>query len=180
MDGSTPRAPRIPERGEEEDQMKLSRWGLAVLAVWVAGCAAEPSRPVHGNEKPQAPVSLKVDQVDQGGGRYAITVVATPTDDLKSAQLRLILPAGVTSLDDDKPMAIGATPKGHGLTLTRHVQLDGVAGADVVADVRVDDGATRRNRAQIIRIGAARPAEAPRPVTTVTLPNGDKIEEVRQ
>jgi hypothetical protein len=158
--------------------MKHSGWCLAVLSVWVVACAAEP-RPVHGSDKPQAPVSLKVTQANQGGGRYEITLVATPTDNVKSAQLRLILPAGVTSVEEDKPVAFGASAKGHSLTLTRHVQLT-VPGADVIADVRIDDGVSQRNRPQIIRVGAARPAEAAKPTTQVTLPNGDVVEEVRQ
>lgn len=159
--------------------MKHSVWCLAVLSVWAAACATEPSRPVHGSDKPQAPVSLKVAKSDQGGGRYEITLVATPTDDVKSAQLRLVLPAGVTSVEADKPVAFGPTQKGRTLTLTRHVQLT-VPGADVFAEVRVANGGVERSRGESFRIGAAKPAEAAKPTTRVTLPNGDVVEEVRQ
>ena len=134
---------------------------------------------MHGSDKPQAPVSLKVTQANQGGGRYEITLVATPTDDVKSAQLSLVLPEGVTSVEENKPVAFGASVKGRSLTLTRHVQLS-VPGADLIADVRVDNGVSQRNRPQIIRVGAAKPAEAAKPTTRVTLPNGDVVEEVRQ
>ena len=61
----------------------------------------------------------------------------------------------------------------------RHLRLT-VPGADVVVDVRTDDGVHQRNRAEIIRLGAAKPAEAPAHTNTVILPNGDKVEEVRQ
>ena len=159
--------------------MKHSVWCLAVLSVWVAACAAEPSRPMRGSDKPQAPISLKVAQSDQGGGRYEITLVATPIDDVKSAQLRLVLPAGVTSVEADKPVAFGPTQKGRTLTLTRHVQLT-VPGADLIGEVRVDNGASERNRIVAFRLGTAKPAEAPKPTTRVTLPNGDVVEEVRQ
>src|SRR5262245_41754154 len=134
-----------------------------LVLVWV-GCAAEPVRPPR-SDKPEAPVTLKVEQTDQGGGRYEVRVTATAREELRSAQLRLILPAGVTSDEEDKPVAFTATPSGKSLTLVRHLHL-GVDGADVVADVRVDDGRSTRNRAQIIRLGKARPTEAPQPTHT--------------
>ena len=162
--------------------MKHSRWVLAVLVAGLAACAAEPARPVaaqHESEKPQAPVTMKIDHADKGGGRYEVKLVATPSASVKSAQLRLILPAGVTSEEEDKPAAFGPTSAGKPLQLVRHLRLT-VPGADVVVDVRTDDGVHQRNRAEIIRLGAAKPTEAPAHTNTVILPNGDKVEEVRQ
>ncbi len=160
--------------------MNFSTWLATVAAVGMLGaCAAEPSRPARGHDKPGAPVTLKVQSVTKGSGRFEVHVVATMTEDVRSAQLRLILPEGVKSEEDDKPVSFGPTGKGKSLTLTRHLQLS-VDGADVIADVRVDDGMTTRNRPQIIHVGKARPAEAPVHHDTVTLPNGDKVEEVRQ
>jgi hypothetical protein len=158
--------------------MKLSRW-LVLTVLALAACAGEPARPVRGHDKPQAPVSLKVDSVDRGGGLVEVSVVAVPSEALEKATLRLILPAGVTADEGDKPVEFGAVAAGKPLTLVRHLHV-GVEGADVVADVRVDNGVSVRNRAQVFRAGKAKPPEEPRHYNTVTLPSGDKVEEVRQ
>ena len=157
--------------------MRLQRW-LGLLLALLSACASETARPVQHNGKPAAPVKLAVDQVAKGGGSYEVSVVATPTRDLRSAELRLILPAGVSAEEGDKPASFGPSAAGKPLTLVRHLHLS-VDGADVVADVRVDDGITTRNRAHVLRVGAAKPPEAPRPVNTVTLPSGEKVDEVR-
>ena len=158
--------------------MMWSRWWGITAVVVLSACAAEPTRSVHGHDKPQAPVGLTASARDMGGGRFEVKVVATAREELRSAQLRLILPTGVTSEEDVRPLAFGAVGKGKSLELVRHLHLS-VGGADVIADVRVDDGVSTRNRAHVFRVGTAKPAEAAAHTTTVTLPNGDRVEEVR-
>jgi hypothetical protein len=160
--------------------MNPSRWlGLALAAVWFIACASEPTRPVHESDKPTAPVSVKAVSTDLGGGRYEVRVVATPTTDVRLAQLRLLLPAGVSSEEDDQPIVFRAVSSGRALTLVRHLHLK-LDGADVVADVRVDSGAGMRNTGAAVRLGKPAPARPSARTTRVVLPNGDVVEEVRQ
>jgi hypothetical protein len=164
--------------------MKAARFvGFAAVATTLLyACAAEPApAPVpeaapHG--KPDAPVTLEVDSVDLGARRFEVRVTATPSVSVQSLRLQLLVPAGVSSEEEDRPLVFGATAAGAARTLTRHVWLT-VPGADVVADVRVDAGQGTRNRAHLVRLGAPRPARAAMRTDTVVLPNGDRVEEVR-
>jgi len=144
-------------------------------AVLVAACAAEPVRGHRG--KPEAPVKLEMTSVALGQRRFEVHMTATPTADVDDVKLRLVLPDGVRG-EEPGPRGFGKTAAGTARAFTWHVQLS-VPGADIVGDARVVSGVSTRNRAQVVHLGAASPIEASAPATTIVLPNGERVEEVR-
>jgi hypothetical protein len=159
--------------------MQIWRWLGVAAAVLGTACAAEPLRPA--NEKPAAPVTLRVDTVDLGSRRYEVRVSATPTADVSALDLSLLVRAGAAGEEAQASQHFGATAAGRTRVLVRHVRVDAAAtGADVVADARVTSAAGTRNRAEVVRVGAPAPALAPKPATRLVLPNGDRVDEVRQ
>jgi hypothetical protein len=153
-------------------------WG----AVLMAACATEPVQKSAAQEahvgKPSAPVQLDVRSVALGDQRFEVQLTATPTSDVDDVFVRLLLPEGVRAEEQD-PAHFGRTSKGTARRFTYHVRLS-VPGADIVGDARVTSGASTRNRAQIVRLGADKAAEAPQRTTTIVLPSGERVEEVRQ
>jgi hypothetical protein len=131
---------------------------VLMIVVVLAGIAS-----AERHVKPTAPVSVKMTAAVEPGG-YAVTLVAVPTRAVPT----------VTLVVAGKQVLFGATAAGQRRELTVHVPL-ATGGADVVG------GATAggRNKAAVVHVGAAK-LEAAKRETIYTLPNGDRIKEVRQ
>jgi hypothetical protein len=97
-------------------------------------------------------------------GGYEVRIVAIPTRDVPTIELSL---AG-------KRVSFGATAAGQRRELTTVVIVRPSEGADIIGSART----AGRNRAEVLRVGAAKQRAVKR-VNTVTLPDGRQIGEVR-
>jgi hypothetical protein len=158
-----------------------------MAALLLVSCAPEPAPPaspvvVEAREggKPGAPVAVRAERVDLGEGRYELRLSATPRADVERAVLSWRLPEGVVLEEGAPAVTYGATAAGTTLTLVGRVRVaGGMAGADVVGDARVQTRAGTRNRAVTVRLGAARARET-EPTKIIELPDGERVEEVRE
>jgi hypothetical protein len=179
--------------------MNVSRWfGLTMVAL--AACGAEPVRkvddkpgelargenkpvapegePAHGQGKPTAPATLQLDSKDLGGRRFQVTLTATLSDNVDDVELSFVLPPGATIEEGSTSQRFGAGIRGNQRTLVRHVVL-AEDGGDIVGAVRTRASGVNRNKPIRKRLGTPAPAEAPKPTTTITLPDGTQVQEVR-
>jgi hypothetical protein len=148
-------------------------WGV----VLAASCASQPARVTPA--KPTAPVTLQVETVERGDQRFEVRASAIPTQNVDSVLLQLRLPEGAVLEQGEALTSFGPTPVGVARSLSWRVKLS-VPGADIVAEARIVNGVQARSRAHVVRLGAALPPEKQPAKTEITLPNGVRVEEVRQ
>lgn len=148
---------------------------IVVAGVCLAACSSngsnpEPaptwarSAPAAESCKPEAPVAVALDARPLGGGRFELTLEATPTGPVGSLELELILPDG-TSRRDASGARRFVTTIGHD---GRPAQVAGVA--------RVEVGGVIMSRAVELAIGPPPPAPRTR---SYALPDGEHAVEVR-
>jgi hypothetical protein len=108
-------------------------------------------------------VTVKLDAAPVADG-YRVTLTAVPTRAVPALELSL---AG-------KKLRFGATAAGQRRDFTVHVPVAAGAGADVVGSA----SASGRNKAAVLRVGAAR-AQAVKRAVPRTLPDGSVVSEAR-
>jgi hypothetical protein len=141
----------------------------------LAACAAErpaeerpaPARAPHG--KPAAAVELSMSTRALGGGDHEVSLVARVTHDTPAFELRV----------EGERRVVGAARAGDVETLTARVHVDAGRGVDVVGSAATGAAPHRRTAAAQVRVGAPAPAVAPMRETTITLPDGTQVVEVR-
>jgi hypothetical protein len=132
---------------------------VLLIVVVLAGVAS-----ADRHIKPTAPVTVTLAATAAPGG-FDVKLVAVPMRAVPAVTLVL---AG-------KQLTFAATAAGQRRELTVHVAVATGAGLDVIG------GATAggRNKAAVLHVGVAK-LEAAKRETIYTLPNGDRIKEVRQ
>ncbi|MBA3458414.1 MAG: hypothetical protein H0T46_00515 [Deltaproteobacteria bacterium] len=130
------------------------------------------SAPAQRSCKPEAPVAIEV-ATRTVGDELEVTARATPTADVGSLELALVLPAPATSGD---PIAarFGATPAGQERRLVARMRADGRS-SSVTAIARVPASGIDMSRTATIAIGAP---VAPPVVRVYALPDGDRAREL--
>ena len=128
-----------------------------VLLLLTATAVAEP---IH---KPSAPVDVTIETRVMPGG-YVVTLVAVPTRDVTSIELAI----------GGQQLVVGPTVAGERRMLAAWVGVEPGAGLDLFGGARV----AGRHKAAYARLGVAK-REAPKRTTTVTLPDGRQVMEVR-
>lgn len=119
------------------------------------------ARPVH---KPSAPVSL-VARAENTAAGWRVVVEATPDVDVPTLEVEV----------GGRVSRFGATAA----KLPRRLSVPvSIAGADRGQDVVVVVRAAGRSRAEVVRVGAPKPAEVAKPTTVRTI-RGRAVTEVR-
>jgi hypothetical protein len=132
------------------------------------------SAPAQASCKPEAPISVALDARALGGDAYAITVRATPTADVASLELGLVLPPGAT-LSGDERASFGATTARATRVLEATVRTPGRA-VQLAALARVPVEGIAMSRTAEVTLGTAAPPPRTR---SYRLPDGELVEEVR-
>lgn len=138
---------------------------LAFVALGVSAAAAERppvQRPAHAG-KPVAPIEL-VAAAERSGDAWRVVVGATPTSDVSALEVEV----------DGRVQRFGATSAKVPRRVMVPIAVAVGTGQDVVVVVR----AGGRSVAKIVRVGAPKPAEAPKPVR-IRIIHGREIAEVR-
>jgi hypothetical protein len=130
--------------------------------------------PAKASCKPEAPVAIALDARALGGDAYAITVRATPTSDVASLDLGLVLPPGAT-VSGDIRASFGATSAHATRVLAATVRTPGRS-AQLAAVARMPVEGIAMSRTAEVTLGTPPPP----PVTrSYRLPDGDFATEVR-
>lgn len=156
----------------------LIAWGMAMACE--AGAdgdgATFASHVASVGCKPQAPVTVDMRSRALGGGRYEITVEASPWADVASVEIGLRSPDGARVAAGQRAV-FGRTAAGATRAHVAVVEIQG-PGARVLADVRVGlDPAVRPVKVAELAVGAV-PAPAPERTRVIALPTGERVEEV--
>jgi len=129
------------------------------------------------HEKPRAPIEVDLSARRLRGSEYRLSLKGTPETDVEQVLLEVLLPENVTLSQGNARARFGTTAAGTTRALTATVRVDG-PGAEVEASarVRIIDG-LEPNRMAAVVLGTPPPAK-PVPVRTITLPSGERIDEV--
>lgn len=122
---------------------------------------------VPGAAKPSAPVAITLSAQPSANNTFQLTLSATPDVDVTD----------FTVIIDGQRHALGARRKGDTFAVSHVVQLaPREEGRDVIASARTVANGRVMTKAVSVRIGAPAPQT---PTTTVTLPDGTVVNEVR-
>ena len=141
---------------------------ILLAAITAAACSTAPTKPTDRNEKPRAPIDLRIETRPAGGTSYDVTLIATPTRGVKALEL---------SLDGHTTM-VGDSAAGQRRTVTTRVTLGQLRGREIVGSAAVDMGSHHRRSAVSAQLGQPEPAAA-LPITIVRMPDGSEVAEVR-
>jgi len=153
-----------------------------VVVLILAACqssAPPPERsaravPPATSCKPEAPIAIEVATRAVGNTELEVTARATPTRDVPSIELVLVLPAHANALGATTAR-FAATNAGDVRVMTTRIRVDHrTSSITAVARLPVDD--VELSRTATVAIGA--PAPAPRTEVYV-LPDGELAREVR-
>ncbi len=124
----------------------------------------------RGAGKPGAPIELALVATPVAGAgdveRFELVLTATPRRDVERVELAI----------DGRPAVVASAVAGAAGEARATVEIARGSGRDVIATALVIVDGKRMGAATSVRIGA--PAVAPA-TTTITLPDGTKVEEVR-
>ncbi len=159
------------------------RGGAAIIICFAAvACHTRPSAP--GNHKPVAPVDIAATSRALGGGEYEVTVHAVPTVDVRAVEIEVLVPDGGATVAGNSRAVFGATRAGTRHSHTVRVVLgeggaSGPGGAIAVGSARVTlvPGLSPNKITEVI-LGTPQ-RTAPPTIRVVTLPSGERIDEVR-
>lgn len=153
------------------------RGGAAVVICFVAvACHTRPSKP--GNHKPVAPVDIAAVSRALGGGAYEVTVHAVPTVDVQAVVVEVLVPDGGATIDGNARASFGRTRAGTLRSHTVRVTV-GNGGAIAVGSARVTlVPGLSPNKVTELTLGTPQRAVPPT-IRVVTLPSGERIDEVR-
>ena len=122
----------------------------------------------HAHHKPSAPIVVELTQRSLGGADYEVTLTARPTRDVDSLALSI----------DGRSKLIGKARAKVAQTMTVRVHLVGT-GRKVIGAAVVTVGGRQRSIADEVLIGKE-PATARTPSKIIVMPDGTRVDEVRQ
>jgi hypothetical protein len=134
---------------------------------------SERSAPAQASCKPEAPIAVEI-ATTAIGDELEVVARATPTANVPSVELRLVLPAHATALGATTARFGASTPSDTHTLVTR-VRVDRRT-SEITAVARVPVADVEMARAATIAIGAPAPAARTK---AYALPDGELAREVR-